>query len=119
MSVSSPINPVVDHLADLALWEAELAGDPRQTASTLMARLALVPNPRDLRGRRRPLVVILMLTACAALIVGKHCLAAIWQWAAGTDQEVWLASVPVMTDGPAGIWCPARLLSAAIGPPRR
>lgn len=98
MPVSSPISPVVDHLADLALWEAELAGGPQQVASSLMARLALVPDPRDLRGRRHPLVVILVLTACATLVAGNDCLAAIWQWAAGTDQEV-LARIGARHDG--------------------
>jgi predicted transposase YbfD/YdcC len=88
VSVSSPIHPVVDHLADLALWEAELAGDPPGMASSLAGRLAGVPDPRKLRGRRHRLVVILALTACATLVVGNDCVTAIWQWAAGTDQEV-------------------------------
>ena len=88
MWVSSPVPPVVDHLADLALWEAELAADPQQVASSLMQRLAQVPDPRDPRGRRHPLVVILVLTACATLVAGNDCLAAIWQWAAGTGQDV-------------------------------
>jgi hypothetical protein len=51
--VSSPINPAVDHLADLALWEAELATDPQVIASSLAAQLARVPDPRDPRDRRR------------------------------------------------------------------
>ena len=50
MSVSSPISPVVDHLADLALWEAELAADPEAAASSLTQRLAAVPDPRAVRG---------------------------------------------------------------------
>jgi hypothetical protein len=98
VSVSSPISPVVDHLADLPLWEAELAADPQLVASTLMARLAAVPDPRDPRGRRHPLVVILVLTACATLVAGNDCLAAIWQWAAGTGQEV-LAHIGARYDG--------------------
>ena len=73
MSSSSPISPVVDHLADLALWEAELAAVPGQTdplpvASSLCDRLRQVPDPRRLRGRRHPLLVILVLTACATLV---------------------------------------------------
>jgi hypothetical protein len=40
--VSSPISPAVDHLADLALWEAELAADPQQVVSSLAGRLARV-----------------------------------------------------------------------------
>jgi hypothetical protein len=54
----------------------------------LAARLATVPDPRKLRGRRHPLVVILALAACATLVVGNDSVAAIWQWAAGTSQEV-------------------------------
>jgi hypothetical protein len=60
VSSSSPINPVVDHLADLALWEAELAADcagvdsvaadPLSVASSLLDRLRQVPDPRRLRG---------------------------------------------------------------------
>ena len=98
MSVSSPVSPVVDHLADLALWEAELAADPQQVASSLVQRLAQVPDPRDPRGRRHPLVVILVLTACATLVAGNDCLAAIWQWAAGTGQDV-LARIGARYDG--------------------
>jgi predicted transposase YbfD/YdcC len=86
--VSSPISPVVDHLADLALWEAELAGDPPGMALSLAGRLAGVPDPRKPRGRRHRLVVVLVLTACATLVVGNDCVTAIWQWAAGADQEV-------------------------------
>ncbi|GGM53545.1 ISAs1 family transposase [Micromonospora sonchi] len=88
MPVSSPISPAVDHLADLALWEAELAADPQQVASSLADRLAVVPDPRALRGRRHRLVVILVLAACATLVVGNDSVAAIWQWATGTGQEV-------------------------------
>jgi predicted transposase YbfD/YdcC len=88
VSVSSPISPVVGHLADLALWEAELAADRVAAASSLAQRLATVPDPRAARGRRHPLVVILVLAACATLVVGNDSVAAIWQWAAGTSQEV-------------------------------
>jgi len=98
VSVSSPISPVVDHLADLAMWEAELAADPQVMASSLAARLAQVPDPRDPRGRLHPLVVILALTACATLVVGNDCVSAIWQWAAGTGQDV-LARIGARYDG--------------------
>jgi predicted transposase YbfD/YdcC len=101
VSVSSPISPAVDQLADLALWEAELAADPQLVASSLMVRLAQVPDPRDPRGRRHPLLVILVLTACATLVTGNDCLAAIWQWAAGCGQDV-LARVGARYDGWAG-----------------
>lgn len=88
MSSSSSISPAVDHLADLALWEAELATDAQMVASSLVGRLGQVPDPRDPRGRQHPLVVVLVLTACATLAVGNDSLTAIWQWAAGTGQDV-------------------------------
>lgn len=88
MSSSSPISPAVDHLADLALWEAELATDPLSVPSSLLNRLGQVPDPRRLRGLRHRLVVILVLTACATLVVGNDSVAAIRQWAAGTPQDV-------------------------------
>lgn len=98
MSVSSPIHPVVDHLADLALWEAELAADPvtadavaadpLSVASSLLDRLRQVPDPRRLRGLRHPLPVIVVLTACATLAVGNDSVTAIRQWAARTPQDV-------------------------------
>jgi predicted transposase YbfD/YdcC len=98
VSSSSPIHPVVDHLADLALWEAELAADslaaeavaadPLSVASSLLDRLRQVPDPRRLRGRRHPLLVILVLTACATLVAGNDSVTAIRQWAARTPQDV-------------------------------
>ncbi|WP_405433794.1 ISAs1 family transposase [Micromonospora sp. NBC_00617] len=93
MTSSSLIDPVVDHLADLALWEAELAADlgvadPLSMVSPLVARLRQVPDPRRLRGLRHPLLVILVLTACATLVTGNDALTAIRQWAARTPQDV-------------------------------
>jgi hypothetical protein len=80
------------------MWEAELAADPHQVPSALVARLAQVPDPRDPRGRRHPLGVILVLTACATLVVGNDTLSAIWQWASGTEQDV-LARLEARYDG--------------------
>jgi predicted transposase YbfD/YdcC len=98
VSSSSLISPVVGQLADLALWEAELgagpvaadavAADPLVVASSLVSRLGQVPDPRRLRGLRHRLVVVLVLTACATLVVGNDSVAAIRQWAAGTPQDV-------------------------------
>jgi predicted transposase YbfD/YdcC len=88
VSSSSLISPVVDQLADLALWEAELAADPQLVPCSLVERLARVPDRRFRRGLRHPLVVILVLTACATLVVGNDSVTAIWQWAARTPQEV-------------------------------
>lgn len=93
MLVASPISPAARPLADLALWEAELAADPQLVASALAERLAAVPDPRAVRGRRHPLVVILVLTACATLVVGNDSVAAISQWAAGTGQDTMPLSV--------------------------
>jgi hypothetical protein len=42
--------------------------------------------------------VVLVLTACATLVVGNDCMTAIWQWAAGTSQEV-LARIGARHDG--------------------
>jgi predicted transposase YbfD/YdcC len=87
VSVSSLIPPVVDQLADLALWESELAADPAAVESALVTRLRQVPDQRAKRGRRHALVVVLALTACATLVVGGDSIAAIWQWAARAPQE--------------------------------
>ena len=86
MPVSSLIPPAVDQLADLALWESELATDPAAVESALVRRLQQVPDRRAKRGRRHALVAILVLTACATLVVGGDSIAAIWQWAARAPQ---------------------------------
>lgn len=88
MSASSPIGPVVDQLADLALWEAELVTGTPQLAASLAERLARVPDPRSRQGLRHSLIVVLTLTACATLVVGNDSVTAIRQWAAGASQEV-------------------------------
>ena len=41
-----------------------------------------------MRGLRHPLLVILVLTACATLVAGNDSVTAIRQWAAGTPQDV-------------------------------
>jgi predicted transposase YbfD/YdcC len=88
VSASSPISPALDQLADLALWEAELDADPVRMESSLVSRLRQVPDRRLRRGLRHPLLVVLVLTACATLVVGNDSVAAIWQWAARTSPEV-------------------------------
>ncbi len=87
MSASSPTMPCLDQLADLALWEAELVVDPVAVESALVIRLGGVPDPRARRGRRHPLVVILVLVACGTLVVGGDSVTAIWQWAARAPQD--------------------------------
>ncbi|MCY0924351.1 transposase family protein [Streptomyces sp. H27-G5] len=86
MPVSSLIPPAVDQLADLALWEDELASDPVARESALVSRLRQVPDQRAKRGRRHALAVVLVLTACATLVVGGDSVMAIWQWAARAPQ---------------------------------
>ncbi|WP_328907200.1 hypothetical protein OG230_31825 [Streptomyces sp. NBC_00234] len=54
---------------------------PAEVESTPLRRLAQVRDRRARRGLRRPLVV-LVLTACARLVAGGDCVAAVWQWAA-------------------------------------
>ena len=65
-----------------------VAVDPLAVASSLLHRLRQVRDPRRLRGLRHPLLVILVLTACATLVVGNDSVTAIRQWAAGTPQDV-------------------------------
>jgi len=57
---SSPIGPVIGHLADLT---EDAAGDP----PGLLAALARVADPRHRRGVRHRLAVILWLAVCAVL----------------------------------------------------
>ena len=77
-------SPVLGQLADLALWEA----DPRAVESCLVSRLEQVPDRRGRGGLRHPLRVVLVLTACATLVVGSDSVTAIWQWAARASQDV-------------------------------
>ncbi|GAA3441104.1 ISAs1 family transposase [Planomonospora venezuelensis] len=91
MSSSSLIPACLDQLADLALWEAEMATDPgvgaKVVESALVRRLSEVPDRREQRSVRHPLVVILTLTACATLVVGSDSVTAIWQWSARSSQR--------------------------------
>jgi predicted transposase YbfD/YdcC len=88
VSVVSPMSPVLDQLADLAQWDAQLSSDPVLLASSLVGRLSQVPDRRRRRGLRHSLLVVLVLSACATLVVGGDSVAAIWQWAARASQEV-------------------------------
>ena len=78
-SPSSPIDPAIGHLADLAEDAAE---DP----PGLLAVLARVADPRHRRGVRHRLAVILGLAVCAVL-AGARSFTAIAEWAADTDQD--------------------------------
>jgi hypothetical protein len=102
VSSCSVIDPVVDHLADLALWEAELAAhadgvDPFAAASSLLERLRQVPESRRLGGPRHPLLVILVLTACATLVASNDCVTAIRQWRRGPRRMSCTAWEPGVT----------------------
>ncbi len=87
MSASCPPKPVLDQLADWAKWESQLAADPAEVESALVARLSQVPDLRQRKGLRHRLVLILALTACATLVVGSDSVTAIWQWAARAPQD--------------------------------
>lgn len=87
MSASCLSKLVLDQLADWARWESELYGDPAEAESALMARLSQVRDLRQRRGLRHGLVLILVLVACATLVVGSDSVTAIWQWAARAPQE--------------------------------
>src|SRR5512132_4212060 len=75
---SSPIDPAIGHLADLA-GDAE---DPPD----LLAVLAKVTDPRHRRGIRHRLAVILGLAVCAVL-AGARSFTAIAEWAADADEQ--------------------------------
>jgi DDE_Tnp_1-associated len=77
-SSSSPIDPVLGHLADLA----DAAEDP----PGLLAVLARVTDPRHRRGVRYRLAVILGL-AVRAVLAGARSFTAIAEWAADADQD--------------------------------
>jgi predicted transposase YbfD/YdcC len=76
---SSPIHPVLGHLADLADTAAE---DP----PGLLAVLARAADPRHRRGVRHRLAVILGLAVCAVL-AGARSFTAIAEWAADADEQ--------------------------------
>jgi hypothetical protein len=91
VSLSSSISAVLGQLADLAREDGGVELGPAGAAvpsSSLVARLSRVVDRRSRRGLRHELVVVLVLAACATMVVGNDSLTAIWQWAAGTPQEV-------------------------------
>jgi predicted transposase YbfD/YdcC len=76
---SSPIDPAIGHLADLA-------GDAAEDPPGLLGVLARVADPRHRRGVRHRLAVILGLAVCAVL-AGARSFTAIAEWAADADQD--------------------------------
>ncbi len=79
-SVSSPIHPVVAHLA-------AAADDNRVLGSGLLSVLSEVPDPRARRGVRHPMPTILVVALCAVL-AGARSFAAIGEWAANASPQV-------------------------------
>jgi DDE_Tnp_1-associated/Transposase DDE domain len=75
---SSPIDPAIGHLADLA-------GDADDPPG-LLTVLAKVTDPRHRRGIRHRLAVILGLAVCAVL-AGARSFTAIAEWAADADEQ--------------------------------
>src|SRR5690606_18522811 len=55
---------------------------------SLFVALAAVPDPRDPRGRRYPLVSMLAVAVCAVL-AGACTFAAICDWARDLDRSAW------------------------------
>lgn len=80
-SSSSPIPPGWGQLAGAAA-----PVEPAELPS-LTACMAAVPDPRDARGRRHPLVYLLALAACAVL-AGARSITAITEWAADAPPTV-------------------------------
>ncbi|MFJ1708498.1 ISAs1 family transposase [Kitasatospora sp. NPDC088346] len=77
---TSPIPPALDQLRE----QPEAA--PEEVPG-LLERLAEVPDPRDPRGVRHALVVVLALTACAVL-AGATSLLAVGEWIADAPVHV-------------------------------
>ena len=75
---SSPIDPAIGHLADLA--------DDAEDPPGLLTVLAKVTDPRHRRGIRHRLAVILGLAVCAVL-AGARSFTAIAEWAADADEQ--------------------------------
>jgi hypothetical protein len=88
VSSSSSISPVHGQLADLARGDIQVGSGAVGPSSSLVTRLRGVVDRRKRRGLRHELVVILVLTACATLVVGNDSVTAIRQWAAGASQDV-------------------------------
>jgi hypothetical protein len=83
-SVPADASPLVPPVFD------QLGPHPRaapREIPDLLERLAQVPDPRDPRGVRHPLVTVLALTACAVL-AGARSLLAVSEWVADAPTEL-------------------------------
>jgi len=76
---SSPIDPVIGHLV-------ELAADAAKEPAGLLGMLARVADPRHRRGVRHRLAGILGLALCA-VVAGARSFTAIAEWAADADGQ--------------------------------
>lgn len=76
---SSPIDPIVGQLVDAT-------GEPDVDRPTLLSAMRSVPDPRDPRGVRHPIGVVLAIAACA-VIAGARSYVAIAQWAADAGPD--------------------------------
>ncbi|MFF2820453.1 transposase family protein [Kitasatospora cineracea] len=79
-NASSLIQPALDQL------DGQPAADPGEVPG-LLERLAQVPDPRDPRGVRHRLTVVLALTACAVLTSATSLLA-VGEWIADAPMHV-------------------------------
>ena len=94
---SSPIAAIASHR------DPSRGLEPDQCRG-LLDYLAGVPDPRQRRGRRHPLVGVLGVAVCAVL-AGARSLAAIGEWAADAPCHV-LAALGVRRDPWTGVWRP-------------
>jgi DDE_Tnp_1-associated/Transposase DDE domain len=104
-SVSSPIDPVVAHLAAAADSHGISGGG-------LLRALSQVPDPRARRGVRHSLSTILVVALCAVL-AGARSFTAIGQWVANASPQV-LAGLGVVRCPPSET-CVRRTLQSLQG----
>ena len=102
---SSPIDPAIGHLV-------QLAGDAAGEQPGLLAMLARLADPRHRRGVRHRLAVIVGLALCA-VVAGARSFTAIAEWAADADEQTLrmlgvTGVVPVGVDLPADLAAPGR-----------
>src|ERR687889_208707 len=77
-------DPAAPPTADVALPAAVTEGEHH----SLFVALTAVPDPRDPRGRRYPLVSMLAVAVCAVL-TGACTFAAITDWVRDLDRPAW------------------------------
>jgi hypothetical protein len=83
---SSPIELLLPHRPAQALHKAAVTDGEHHS---LLVALAGVPDPRDPRGKRYPLVSMLAVAVCAVL-AGACTFAAITDWLRDLDRSAWV-----------------------------